>query len=322
MNKALLVFLVGVGVLAAFSVFTVDERELVIKLQLGRIVRADYETGLKFKVPFVQNVIKFDRRIQNLDSDPELFLTSEKKNVKVDSFVKWRIKDVTRFYTAVGGSVRIANDRLSVLIQKRLKDEFGKRTVEDVVSGERAAIMDILTLTSDELSKRTKPGQAVEPSADNAAETAAEDDTARFTAKEQALADLGIEIVDVRIKRIDLPEEVSNSVYQRMSAERKEVAKDFRSQGEKVARTIRAAADREREVILASAERDGQRLRGEGDGTSAEIYAKAYNKDREFFTFYRSLDAYRTTFSNRSDLLLLEPDTEFFKYFKDSGAKP
>lgn len=326
MNKALLVFLVGVGVLGALSVFTVDERELVIKLQLGRIVRADYETGLKFKVPFVQNVIKFDRRIQNLDADPELFLTSEKKNVKVDSFVKWRIKDVGRFYTATGGSVRIANDRLSVLIQKRLKDEFGKRTVKDVVSGERAAIMDILTLTSDELSKRTKSGQAAEPSTVVApvadATVTAEGDTAKLTAKGQALADLGIEIVDVRIKRIDLPEEVSNSVYQRMSAERKEVAKDFRSQGEKVARTIRAAADREREVILASAERDGQRLRGEGDGTSADIYAKAYNQDREFFTLYRSLDAYRQTFSNRSDVLLLKPDSEFFKYFKDSGAKP
>ena len=285
-NKGILVLLGGLSVLLVFSVFTIDERERAIKFQLGKIVRSDYEPGLYFKAPFVQNVLKFDGRVQNLDAEPELFLTSEKKNVQVDSFVKWRIRDVERYYTATGGNATRASDRLATIIQKRLKDEFGKRTLNEVVSGERAQIMDILTVS----------------------------------AEDQAEG-LGIEIVDVRIKRVDLPEDVSSSVYQRMAAERKEVAKDFRSRGEEAAKIIRAKADREREVILAEAERDAQRIRGDGDGKAAEIYANAFSQDPEFYALYRSLNAYKDTFSERSDILLLQPDTEFFKYFRESSGE-
>lgn len=281
MNKGLLVLVVGLVILAGMSVFTIDQRELAIRFQLGRIVNSDYAPGLHFKYPFVQNVLKFDKRIQNLDADPQRYLTVEKKNVIVDSFVKWRVSDVEQFYTANGGSVRRASDRLSTIAQKLLKDEFGKRTVKQVISGERSEIMAILT-------------------------AAAKGET----------GGLGIEIVDVRIKRIDLPDEVSNSVYQRMAAERTEVAKKFRSRGAESAKTIRAAADRERAVILAEADRDGQRIRGTGDGTAAETYAIAYEQDPEFYALYRSLNAYKRSFNNRSDILLLQPDADFFKYFK------
>jgi len=283
-SKALLVLLVGLLLMTVFAVFDVDERERAMKLQFGEIKRSDYEPGLYFKVPFFQNVLKFDARIQNLDSDPQLYLTSEKKNVRVDSFVKWRIENVETYFKTTGGDLRRANDRLTDLIQKRLKDEFGKRTLNEVVSGERAVIMEILTTA----------------------------------AKEQAHG-LGIGIVDVRIKRVDLLEDISSSVYQRMAAERKEVAKQFRSRGEEASRIIRARADREREVLLAEAERDAQRLRGDGDGRAAEIYAQAYSQDPEFFAFYRSLDSYRKTFKSPSDVLLLEPDSEFFHYFKDAS---
>ncbi len=282
-NRGVIIFVVVVAVLGFLSIFTVDERERAIKFQLGQILRSDYAPGLYFKIPFVQSVRKFDARIQNIDSEPELYLTSEKKNVKVDSFVKWRIDEVERYYTATGGNPRIASDRLTAVIQKRLKDEFGKRTIFEVVSGERAKIMDIL----------------------------------RVSAKEHA-ADLGVELVDVRVKRIDLPEDVSTSVYQRMSAERKEVARDFRSRGEEAAKVIRAKADREREVLLAEADRDAERTRGEGDAISANIYATAYNRNAEFYRFYRSLNAYRDTFNQPTDVLLIQPDTEFFQYFRDS----
>lgn len=282
-NKALLVLLVGLVILASFSIFMVNERELAIKFQLGRIVRSDFTPGLYFNVPFVQNVEKFDKRIQNLDSDPQLYLTSEKKNVKVDSFVKWRIQDVNRFFTATGGNIRTATERLSTIVRRLLRDEFGKRTVQQVVAGQRAEIMDILA----------------------------------NSAKNQAEG-LGIGIVDVRIKRIDLPEEVSNSVFQRMAAERKEVAKRFRSRGQESATIIRAGADRERTIILAEAERDAQRTRGEGDGSAAEIYADAFNQGPEFYALYRRLNAYKATFVSPSDVLLLQPDSDFFKYFNDS----
>jgi membrane protease subunit HflC len=284
-NKGLIVFVAVIALLGFFSVFTVNERERAIKFQLGRIIRSDYTPGLYFKIPFIQTVRKFDARIQNIDSEPELYLTSEKKNVKVDSFVKWKIDNVERYYKATGGNAHIASDRLSAVIQKRLKDEFGKRTIFEVVSGERAKIMDIL----------------------------------RVSAKDHA-ADLGVELVDVRVKRIDLPEDVSSSVYQRMAAERKEVAKDFRSRGEEAAKVIRAKADREREVLLAEADRDAERTRGEGDALAANIYAKAYGQDAEFYSLYRSLNAYRDIFNDRSDVLLIQPDTEFFKYFNSPDA--
>ena len=285
--KALLVLLAGLGVLAGLSVFTVDERQVAILLQFGKVERTDLKPGLHFKVPVVQNIMKFDARIQTLDSDPQNYLTFEKKNVIVDSFVKWRIADVRRFYTSAGGSILQANNRLGEVILKRLRDEFGKRSIQQVVSGQRAEIMDEL----------------------------------RVAAKDQA-DELGLEIVDVRIKRVDLPEDVGQSVYNRMRAERLEVAKRFRSEGEEEARQLRATSNKDREVIIAEADREAQITRGAGDARATEIYAAAFGQDREFYKFYRSLNGYRTAFASTSDILLLEPKSEFFDYFKGSEARP
>ena len=285
--KALLVLLAGLGVLAGLSIFTVDERQVAILLQFGKVERTDLAPGLHFKVPVVQNVLKFDSRIQTLDSDPQNYLTFEKKNVIVDSFVKWRIADVRRFYTAAGGSILQANNRLGEVIIKRMRDEFGKRSIQQVVSGQRAEIMDKL----------------------------------RVAAKDQA-DELGLEIVDVRIKRVDLPQDVSQSVFNRMRAERQEVAKRFRSEGEEEARELRANANKDRAVIIAEADREAQITRGAGDARATEIYASAFGQDREFYKLYRSLNAYRTAFGSTSDILLLEPKSEFFDYFKGSEARP
>jgi modulator of FtsH protease HflC len=265
--------------------FTVHVTERAILRQLGEIKRSDYEPGLHYKVPFFQNVLKFDGRIQSLDSEPELFLTSEKKNVSVDSFLKWRVIDVKTYFTSTGGSERAAGQRLGEVLKKRLKDEFGTRTIVDVVSGERSEIMEVVTIALNDY-----------------AET------------------LGVEIVDVRIKRIDLPQDVSGSVFRRMQAERQEVAKRFRSRGEEEARKIRARANREREVLLAEASRDSERTRGEGDASAAEIYADAYTQDEDFYALYRSLIAYRTSFGGSSDVLLIKPDSEFFRFFKDPSG--
>ena len=267
----------------SFCVFTVDERERAIKFRLGEIVKTDFDPGLYFKFPLVNNVRKFDARIVTLDSEPERYLTSEKKNVIVDSFVKWQIADVDTYYTAMSGDERQANLRLSQIIRDGLRGEFGKRTIQEVVSGERAEIMTILT--------------------ENAAEQAKE---------------FGIDVVDVRIKRIDLSEDVSTSVFRRMEAERARVAKDLRSKGAEAAERIRADADRQRTIIIADAFRDAEQLRGEGDGESAAIYAAAFDQDKEFYSFYRSLNAYRDSFKDRSDIMVLEPDNDFFKYFKSS----
>ena len=274
--------LVVIAILVGFSVFTVHERERAIQFQLGKIVRTDFEPGLHFKFPFVQNVRKFDARVQTLDSPPELYLTSEKKNVMVDSFVKWKIEDVEAYYKATGGNFAVAGQRLLEVIKRGLKDEFGKRTIQEVVSGERADIMDILSVIAN-----------------------------------RAVEEYGILIVDVRIKRIDLPEDVSQSVYNRMKAERQRVAADFRSRGAEEAKRIRAKAERQREIILAEAERDALRLRGQGDAQAAETYANAYNQDPEFFSLYRSLNAYRDTFKSKGDFLLLDPKSDFFRYFVD-----
>ena len=285
--KALLVLLAGLGVLAGLSVFTVDERQVAILLQFGKVERTDLKPGLHFKAPVVQSVLKFDARIQTLDSDPQRYLTLEKKNVIVDSFVKWRIVDVRQFYTSAGGSILQANNRLGEVILKRIRDEFGKRTIQQVVSGERAEIMDEL----------------------------------RIAAKDQA-DELGLEMVDVRIKRVDLPEDVGQSVYNRMRAERLEVAKRFRSEGEEQARVLRANANKDREIIIAEADREAQITRGSGDARATEIYAAAFGQDREFYKFYRSLNGYRTAFGSTSDILLLEPKSEFFDYFKGSKGRP
>jgi membrane protease subunit HflC len=277
----LLGILAAILILAAFSLFTVDETETAIRFRLGEIVEANYAPGLHFKVPFINNVRAYDRRVQTLDTDPERFLTAEKKNVIVDSFVKWRIADVARFYTAVAGDPARANLRLDQIIKDGLRSEFSKRTIKEVVSGDRAQIMEIISTA------------------------------AVLEAKE-----LGIEALDVRIKRIDLPPDVSNSVFRRMRAERERVARDFRSRGAEAAERIQADADRQRTVILAEAYRDAERARGEGDAQAAEIYAKAYSNDPDFYSFYRSLNAYRTGLGNPNDILVLEPDSDFFKFFK------
>ncbi len=272
--------------LGSFSVFTIKEWERAILFRLGEIVRDDYTPGLHFKVPFINNVRKFDGRIQTLDVEPERFLTSEKKNVIVDSFVKWRIKDVGRYYTAVRGDVAQANLRLDQIIKDGLRSEFGKRGLKDTVSGDRAQIMDILTASANPLAN-----------------------------------EIGIEIVDVRIKRVDLPPDVSNSVFRRMQAERERVARDFRSRGAEAAERIRADADRQRTVIVAEAYRDAEQTRGEGDARAADIYAQAFGRNEEFYALYRSLNAYRGVFSSRDDMLILQPDSDFFRYFRDRSGR-
>jgi membrane protease subunit HflC len=275
------ILLAAAVVIASFSIFTVNEREKAILFRLGEIVRTDYGAGLHWKTPFVNNVRKFDTRVHTLDAEPERYLTGEKKNLIVDSFVKWRIQDVANYYTATGGDSERANLRLSQIIKDGLRAEFAKRTIKAAVSGEREIIMKLITKQANKDAKA-----------------------------------FGIEIVDVRIKRIDFPSEISDSVYRRMRAERERVAKDLRSRGAEAAEIIRAEADRQRTVILADAYRDAETLRGEGDAAATGIYAKAYQKDKEFYSLYRSLNAYKETFASKNDVLVIEPNTEFFKYFK------
>ncbi len=283
-NKPLLIIVLVAALLLGWSsLFTVKEWERAVLFKFGEIVRTDYKPGLHVKLPIVNNVKKFDARIQTLDAEPERYLTAEKKNVIVDSFVKWRIDDVAAYYTSMGGDRLRANLRLSQIIKDGLRSEFGKRTIRDVVSGEREEIMKILSVNTDRQAEQ-----------------------------------FGIKVVDVRIKRIDLPKEISVSVYRRMEAERARVAKDLRSKGAEAAERIRADADRQRTITIANAFRDAEQLRGEGDAKAADIYARAYTKDAEFYSFYRSLNAYRATFNNENDILVLEPDSEFFKYFKDA----
>ncbi|MDP6103905.1 MAG: protease modulator HflC [Gammaproteobacteria bacterium] len=284
MRKVLFLLVVALFFVLGSSLYTVNETQTAIKLRLGEIVSVEYEPGLKFKMPFVNNVVKFDNRIQTLDAPAERFLTGEKKNVIVDSYVKWRIVDAEKFYTSTGGSIAKANSNLTQIIKTGLKSEFSKRTIVDVVSGERAEIME------------------------NIAKLAKSD-----------VGEFGISVIDVRIKRIDLSQEVSNSVYRRMQAERERVAKDFRSKGAEEAEIIRAAADRERTIILANAYRDSEKIRGEGDATSANNYAKAYSQNSSFYSFYRSLESYNKSFNNQNDILVLNPNTEFFRHFNPSA---
>ncbi len=278
-----IVGLILLAIAASSSMFYVYEWEKAVLFRLGEVVRADYKPGLHFKVPFINNVKKFDGRILTLDSRPERFLTSEKKNVIVDSFVKWKINDVTRFYTSVKGDINKVNLRLDQFIKDGLRSEFSKRTIKEAVSGDREQIMAILT-------KETQT----------------------------EASGLGIEVVDVRIKRIDLPTEVSSSVYRRMEAERLRVAKDFRSRGQEEAEQIRAEADREATIIKAEAYRDSEISRGEGDAKAADIYAKAFSQNAEFYSFYRRLNAYTSVFSDKSSLMVLDADTEFFKFMKQT----
>ncbi|MGR9116038.1 MAG: protease modulator HflC [Gammaproteobacteria bacterium] len=273
--------IVVVLIIGMMSIFTVTETEKAIKFKLGEIVRDDYTPGLYFKWPFINNVKKFDSRIQTMDTKPERFLTAEKKNVIVDSFVKWRIGNLKKYYTVVAGDINQANLRLDQIIKDAFRSEFGKRDIKQLVSTDRSAIREILL-------KKSK----------------------------LAAAALGLDIIDVQVKRIDLPSEVSSSVYRRMEAERERVAREFRSQGAEAAERIRADADRQRVVTLANAYKDAEKLRGEGDAKAAEIYAKAYSADSEFYSFYRSLNAYRETFKSPEQMMIIDPDSEFFKYFK------
>jgi membrane protease subunit HflC len=280
MQKILLIIGAALFLLVSSALYTVKETQTAIKLRLGEIVSVETVAGLKFKMPFVNNVVKFDNRIQTLDAPAERFLTGEKKNVIVDSYVKWRILDAEQFYKSTGGNIARTNNRLTQIIKTGLKSEFSKRTIADVVSGERSQIMaNIVKLAK------------------------------------QDIAEFGIEIIDVRIKRIDLSQEVSNSVYRRMQAERQRVAKEFRSKGAEEAEIIRAAADKERTIILANAYRDSEKIRGEGDAISAGNYAEAYNQNVDFYSFYRSLESYKKSFSSQSDILVLNPNTEFFRHF-------
>ena len=268
------------------SLYIIKETERGVKLQFGEVVEADLQPGLHFKIPFVNTIRKFDARVQTLDTRPQSFLTLEKKRLVVDSYVKWIISDTSKFYTATSGDSYRAADLLSTRIETSLRNQFGTRTLTEVVSGEREEVMDAVIATLRKISEE----------------------------------ELGLRVVDVRVKRIDLPSEVSNSVYERMRTERERLARELRSRGKELAEGIRADADRQSTVILANAYRESEVTRGEGDAQAASIYANAYNKDPEFYSFYRSLMAYRESFKSGSDVLLLKPDSEFFRYLQ--GSKP
>jgi len=281
MNKIILVVAVLVAILLSSSLYTVKETQVALKLRLGEIVSIESEPGLKFKTPFVNNVVWFDKRIQTLDSAAESFLTVQKKNVVVDSFVKWRIVDTQKFYISTGGVMAQANFILAQNNQDALRSEFSKRTILEVISDQREAIM------------------------------------ASVKGKLKSIAEdkYGIEVVDVRIKRIELSQEVRNSVYSRMETERKGLANKYRANGAEEAEKLQAFADKERTIILANAYRDSEKIRGEGDAISASNYAKAYSQDAEFYSFYRSLESYKKSFNEQGDILVLNPDSEFFRHF-------
>lgn len=276
-----LVVVVLVAALGISSMYTVDIRERALLLRLGETVSEDLEPGLHFKIPLIDRAYKFDGRLQTLSIPPERFLTVERKNLIVDFYVKWRIEDVGLYYRSTGGGQEIrAQQRLEEIVKDGLRDQFGRRTVEDAVSGERSDIMEAVTERAGELGN-----------------------------------ELGIRVREVRIKRIDLPQEVSASVFERMQAERAQAASELRALGAEEGERIRADADRQREVIIAEAQRDAERIRGEGDARAAEIYAGAFRQDADFYSFYRSLDAYRNALGDGETLLVLDPDDDFFRYF-------
>ena len=280
-----------VAFLAMDSMYIVQESQVAVRFQIGRMVESDIQPGLHFKVPLIQQVQKFDRRILSLDGAPERYLTSEKKDVNVDFFVKWRIADVRRYYQALGTELA-AQQRLAPIVKEAVRNEFNQRTLQEVVGGERTNLAGRIV----EVSNREVGGAR----------------------------ELGIEVVDVRIKRIDLPEDgqVIGSVFERMRAERLRVANALRAEGQEQSETIRSNADRNRAVIVAEAERDAQRLRGEGDAVAAETYANAYGADREFYAFYRSMEAYRNSFGDGQGVLVLDRDSEFLRYFENAGRTP
>jgi len=283
---ALLLLLV-VGLIVSSSVFVVSETQRAVKLQFGKMADTNIAPGLHFRVPMYEEVKVFDARVQTLDSAPEDFLNAEKKPMTVDSYAKWRIIDVEKYYTSTSGDLRRAEQLLSQRISEGLRNEFALRTLEEVVASERD------TMTENLKVELNKIGQG----------------------------ELGIEIIDVRVKKIELPAQVSDSIFNRMRAERERQAREYRSQGQEIAEGIRADADRQKVVIEANAYREAERLKGDGDAAAAAIYAKAYGQDPEFYRFWRSLDAYKETLSNKSDLLVIQPNSDFFDYLGNSKGK-
>jgi membrane protease subunit HflC len=280
--------IIGIVVLAfvlAMSVYTIDQRKAAIKFQLGEVVAVQTDPGLYFLVPVMQNVRLYDTRIQTLEArDPERFLTSENRNVLVDSFVKWRVVDVRQYYVSVRGDSLQAEARISQTVNDALRAEFAKRTVHDVVSGERDKIMSVIAEKVDQDVRR-----------------------------------IGVAVVDVRLKRVDFVPEISSDVYRRMESERKRVANELRATGQAEGEKIKADADRQRQVIVAEAYRDAQKVKGEGDAQASRIYAEAFGRNPEFYSFYRSLEAYRQSLRNKSDVMVVDPSSDFFKYLKSPG---
>ena len=288
MKRATAFVLVGaviVALVVAMSVYTIDQRKAAIKFQLGEVIQVQTEPGLYFLVPVVQNVRLFDTRIQTLESrDPERFLTSENRNVLVDSFVKWKVVDVRQYYVSVRGDPIAAESRISQTVNDALRAEFAKRTVHDVVSGERDKIMSTVAEKVDQDIRR-----------------------------------IGVAVVDVRLKRVDFVPEISSDVFRRMESERKRVASELRATGQAESEKIKADADRQRQVIVAEAYRDAQRTKGEGDAQASRIYAEAFQRNSEFYSFYRSMEAYRQSLRSKGDVMVLDPSSDFFKYLKNPG---
>jgi len=288
-NKSLTALIVGVvlAIVAWNSFYIVSQTERAVMLRFGRIVESDVKPGLHLKIPYVNSVRKFDARLMTLDTTTSRFLTLEKKALMVDSYAKWRVDDAERFYTATSGVKQIADERLARRLEAALRDQFGKRTLHESVSGQRDELMSLVT---------------------NSLNRAAQQE-------------LGIEVVDVRVKGIDLPREVNRSVFERMSSEREREAREHRAKGKELAEGIRADADRQRRVLLAEAFREAEELRGDGDAQAAAIYAAAYGQDREFYSFHRSLQAYRESFANKEDVLVLDPKSDFFRYLESATAQ-
>ncbi|EPJ8755418.1 TPA: protease modulator HflC [Pseudomonas putida] len=285
-NRSLIALIAAVvlAIVAWNSFYIVSQTERAVLLRFGKVVEADVQPGLHVKIPYVNQVRRFDARLMTLDAPTQRFLTLEKKAVMVDAYAKWRVKDAERFYTATSGMKQIADERLSRRLESGLRDQFGKRTLHEVVSGERDALMADITASLNRMANK----------------------------------ELGIEVVDVRVKAIDLPKEVNRSVFDRMSTEREREAREHRAKGNELAEGIRADADRQRRVLLAEAYREAEETRGDGDAQAAAIYAKAYSQDADFYAFHRSLQAYRESFSSKSDVMVLDPKNEFFRYLDKS----
>ncbi len=275
-----------VAIIGSASLFTVNETETAILFKWGKIQRSNYEPGLHVQIPFINNIKKFDTRIQTFDAKPEDYLTEEKKIVVVDSFIQWRIEDVEAFYVSMRGDMDVAQERIGTIVKEGLRNEFGRRVMHEVISGERHIIMDDINKSAN---KDVKP--------------------------------FGIRIVDVRIKRIEFPPKVSDKIFRRMETERTRIAKELRAEGNESAARITSEADRQVTILKAEAFKKAEQTRGEGDAQAASIYAQAYGKNKEFYSFYRSLNAYRNTFSSTSDIMVVEPDSDFFNYFKNIEGK-